>query len=824
MKIPYTKRPYRHGFALVVTLSLMVLLTLIAVGLLTLSAISTRSTANGSAQAEAQANARLALMLAIGELQKEMGPDMRVSAESAIFDTDQSTEDIDGVAQSHWLASYNSWGDWLNNTYTPPGTSSSLTIQDTYAPRREKMFRRWLLSLPKGMETDPKAPLSSVFNDSNSVVLVGTGSLGNTLATAKPDQVARAYLTSIGTRGKNAWWVSPENQKAKINMAKRPRTLSNDQWEVAQGDTAEIGVGSLSGFSQLDTDSTLSTKLISTNTLRQATVEKEKLDENFYNITSVGQGVIASVRGTFKKDLSLLFEMDANKLSAPYKFTIGTDTREPSIRPMSPELASKPQLPNRLFQSWTNMRHYYRLYRASNDATIGGMNGPGILDWQGSKPSTSIVSATSMGKAGTASGTDWDGSNNYWRVPILAKITFIYSLIAERHPTQAGKYNCYHVYSPVFTLWNPYNVEMKVPNDTIEFLTSAYKAWPNTGEFWLGGTRSKTTDDLGAFGQFGYSQSVITKCKLNSSNGAPILFNPGEFRVFSLASNVTGSADSAVAKLVPGFDPQAVGGEKKLYGIYSIADNPGIRVMFSHNYWGGNINGGNTCGSLSMPGSVPGGQMPLNYAVDWLNKSQRLTPMTPPGTANIARWVFDGKPVPVAFCQLVIKGMSEFTYESIGPKNTAPFNWAKDWRCRNWIQSPPFYFGSGMYISENDTIAHTQRVDSPYVIFFGPTSMAEIPKVVPQVGPLAYLGSGSNPFERVTAAPALELPTAPISSIAGFSGMRINPVGPVRTRSVSITTTSKYFSHKLTVAVALKARAKSPFIMRIPSVSTIRAV
>lgn len=36
-----------------------------------------------------------------------MGPDVRVSAESALFDQDKDTEDIEGVAQSRRLASYN---------------------------------------------------------------------------------------------------------------------------------------------------------------------------------------------------------------------------------------------------------------------------------------------------------------------------------------------------------------------------------------------------------------------------------------------------------------------------------------------------------------------------------------------------------------------------------------------------------------------------------------------------------------------------------------------------------------------------------------------
>lgn len=94
-----------RGFALVVTLSMMVLLALLAVGLLSLSTIALRSTDTGGAMAEARANARLALIVAIGELQKEMGPDMRVSAEAALFDQNGASDTIDGVNQSRWLAS-----------------------------------------------------------------------------------------------------------------------------------------------------------------------------------------------------------------------------------------------------------------------------------------------------------------------------------------------------------------------------------------------------------------------------------------------------------------------------------------------------------------------------------------------------------------------------------------------------------------------------------------------------------------------------------------------------------------------------------------------
>src|SRR5690606_22783898 len=70
----------RPGFALVICLSLMVLLTILAVGLMSLSAISLRASGRGEAMAEARANARLALIFALGELQQLAGPDQRTTA------------------------------------------------------------------------------------------------------------------------------------------------------------------------------------------------------------------------------------------------------------------------------------------------------------------------------------------------------------------------------------------------------------------------------------------------------------------------------------------------------------------------------------------------------------------------------------------------------------------------------------------------------------------------------------------------------------------------------------------------------------------------
>ncbi|MES2439986.1 MAG: hypothetical protein V4584_13000 [Verrucomicrobiota bacterium] len=121
------------GFALVVTLSLMILLVVVAVGLLTLSTISLRSSSHVEGRSRAQANARLALMLALGELQTNAGPDTRITATGAITGSaDKSKENITGV-----------WESWKIDPKTPPGSAE----YEKNGGKQDR-FKKWLVSDP----------------------------------------------------------------------------------------------------------------------------------------------------------------------------------------------------------------------------------------------------------------------------------------------------------------------------------------------------------------------------------------------------------------------------------------------------------------------------------------------------------------------------------------------------------------------------------------------------------------------------------------------------------------------------------------------------
>lgn len=74
----------KRGFALVLTLVLLALLVLAVVGLGTLARVGSRVAAASGQQAKARQHARLALQVALGQLQAAAGPDDRVTAMAGV--------------------------------------------------------------------------------------------------------------------------------------------------------------------------------------------------------------------------------------------------------------------------------------------------------------------------------------------------------------------------------------------------------------------------------------------------------------------------------------------------------------------------------------------------------------------------------------------------------------------------------------------------------------------------------------------------------------------------------------------------------------------
>lgn len=216
MKTPKTRRvPSQLGFALVVTLSLMVLLTVVAVGLLTLSSISLRSSSQGDAMATARANARIALALAIGELQTYAGPDQRITGTANLAGTAAGEELAAGAAPLN-NTSVNGlnkglsavqpgtryWtGVWRNSNPTTPGI-------EIYTKTPSPIHLQWLVSGNEPSGTPRFAPGATAFSVSTdgsvadpetAVLMVGPGSEASAIPRPPP----------LTITWPSRWWRSP---------------------------------------------------------------------------------------------------------------------------------------------------------------------------------------------------------------------------------------------------------------------------------------------------------------------------------------------------------------------------------------------------------------------------------------------------------------------------------------------------------------------------------------------------------------------------------------------------------------------------------------
>lgn len=273
-----------QGFALVVTLSLMVLLSVLAIGLMALASIELRAGSHAVASQEARANARLALLLALGELQGELGPDKRVSAPGG-----QQFEDGDKSGGMHWTGVYDAWPASVANRPAPA-------------------FRRWLVSGDDRLVSDPRAP---------KIGLSG-GKIALVRGDAEHDAVEAALLGTPG--GACAWWVGDQNTKAKLGGALSPAAdakvaAARMQAAPRAAHEAVLGEGVSPADPALD-------RLVTAATVDLVARPAKPL---FHHATTDSCGLLVDVRaGGFRKDLNFLLEKQMSQAPKTPLYTAGS--------------------------------------------------------------------------------------------------------------------------------------------------------------------------------------------------------------------------------------------------------------------------------------------------------------------------------------------------------------------------------------------------------------------------------------------------------------------------------------------------------------------
>ncbi len=440
---PRKTRP--SGFALIVTLSLMILLTVIAIGLLSLATVSIRSTGQGLAASTARNNARLAMLIALGELQKTMGPDTAASATAESLTTSKAK-------QPHLLGTWGTTDPEDRNWHWEP----SATGNPNYSDRKNK-FTGWLVSSADTIKGASELAFgeNAMPNGANSVMLVKP--LKNLPANAVSPEVSVEKVrlnSSTSQKGKYGWAVFDESQKASIdigdpdektgmNVASRnaPANLESATRSAPYRFRADALGGEFKD--QLKNPQNLAS--LGTAALLDNSNGAELYKGKIHDFTIGSLGLLTdSARGGLKTDLTTFFE---NNERNTFSNEFPTDT--PYTRRGTNTFTSSRGAPTWRYL-WDHYSKYKRLQSTTNAYTVS-------------------ASDLAINRPGFYVTPDQERL-----IPIIAKLQIVFSMVSHgpsidaRRTEQdriygAGNYGIPNVvYEPIVTLYNPYDVDLNL--------------------------------------------------------------------------------------------------------------------------------------------------------------------------------------------------------------------------------------------------------------------------------------------------------------------------------------------------------------------------
>lgn len=402
---------------------LMILLSVLAVGLLTLSSVSLRSTQRGEAMAIARSNARLGLMLALGDLQKELGPDQKISAVSDILASGDSTGMP--LKQPHLTGVWKSRQEALGTPFD-------------YDPN--KSFVRWLVSSSKPNELlNPDFARSGILDDP--ALMVG--------GVSQPTYAGKIVVSTSNQaiQGRTAWWVGDENCKGFINPAD-PLTATGAVPTVpdllaASSSPGAYGINSV--IPDFPANTATSAKVITLSEMALAVPPLDQSRRWFHDLSPYASGLLTNVcTGGWRQDLNLYLEMPRPPEPWP-----GNPLAGPNGKSALSEVNDYDVL------AWKYLHNYYHLKERVQ--LSGGR--PFLRSWNGSNGVTPNDLTNPRWNAGVIRPT-----------PVLVRAVIFIAFGSIPSPTDPSKQVLRFYAYPVITLWNPYNVDLKVEANQLNYL------------------------------------------------------------------------------------------------------------------------------------------------------------------------------------------------------------------------------------------------------------------------------------------------------------------------------------------------------------------
>jgi hypothetical protein len=363
------QRPKNGGFALVIALSLMAFVLLLLLGLTTMVTVSTRSAQQSLQQQAARSNAQLALMLAIGDLQKFVGPDQRVTATADIAaGADGSRIDAGAAPQNNESIDLTLKG--LSSVQ--PGTRYWTGVfenrddpEDIYQKTPSVRHTRWLVSGQNDASSSIN-PADTTFsvgangkasNPTEAMVLVGPNSAGDDVGAedryvAAPRVIITDASSGNAPSGAFAYWVGDEGVKARINL-EQSKTDSDYASLVAQRRGWETVVG-FDEYPLPGSDEKLPRVYgLSNLTSLVPSVDEGSIQSVFHAGTTVSQGLLTNtLEGGMQVDLSAL-------LSGTLPGSAPADSY-PNYPISGGRLVEQSAFPNLQYLTWNHVQDFYQ--------------------------------------------------------------------------------------------------------------------------------------------------------------------------------------------------------------------------------------------------------------------------------------------------------------------------------------------------------------------------------------------------------------------------------------------------------------------------------
>jgi len=430
-----------RGFALVVSVMLLVLISLLAVAMTGLASIELRRSGSADHLTTARDNARLALMQALAQLQKTAGPDQRITAGAELLAKDET--EAKTFANPHWTGVWRSTQADGTSFFTRSDTAGGLSDLRYARTPVEPEFLGWMVSGGEDVTKLSKDAAKGALAEGVAIEL-GQDELNRKVMAPS---VAMKNASNQPS-GHYAWWAGDLGVRA--NVATRDAWEAQAQsepqkwWRVMASQKAESE--QMSGGVKLADEDVA--RLASGQTTALTTAGKEWAEDNVFNLTVDSQGVLADVaNGGLKRDLTAFLSDGDGQIAAKGTLAglkdldrIVTDGAKDKRTGNFRHAVSSPTFG--LLRDWANI-----------NAPLSGKNvAAKPPEFQSGGPGSNVY------ELANATPVKLDGNKLSGLQPILVEATLYTTYGGYTMP--ANKWQMRQNLYPRVVLWNPYNVEL----------------------------------------------------------------------------------------------------------------------------------------------------------------------------------------------------------------------------------------------------------------------------------------------------------------------------------------------------------------------------